>query len=124
LTPSNGAGPGSQAQRTIDVSQQTGGSDVLVGAGDIADCGRTQDNATANLLDGIAGTVFTAGDNAYPNGTSTDFNNLLRPDLGTPEGPHQAGHREPRVRQLEQRGRLLRVLRVGGWERRSGLLQL
>ena len=82
LTPSNGAGPGSQAQRTIDVSQQTGGSDVLVGAGDIADCGRTQDNATANLLDGIAGTVFTAGDNAYPNGTSTDFNNCYDPTWG------------------------------------------
>ena len=82
LTPSNGAGTGSQAQRTITVSQQTGGSNVLVGAGDIADCGRTQDDATADLLDGISGTVFTAGDNAYPNGTSTDYNNCYDPTWG------------------------------------------
>jgi hypothetical protein len=61
-----GPGPARRRNETIDVSQQTGGSDVLVGAGDIADCGRTQDNATANLLDGIAGTVFTAGDKRLP----------------------------------------------------------
>src|SRR5207248_6170266 len=35
---------------------------VLVGAGDIADCNA---EPTATLLDNIAGTVFTAGDNAY-----------------------------------------------------------
>jgi hypothetical protein len=46
---------------------------VLVGAGDIADCGLDDDAATASLLDGIDGTVFTAGDNAYPNGTPEQF---------------------------------------------------
>ena len=46
---------------------------VLVGAGDIADCGLDDDAATASLLDGIDGTVFTAGDNAYPDGTSEQF---------------------------------------------------
>ncbi len=46
---------------------------VLVGAGDIADCGRTQDEATAAVIDGIAGTIFTTGDNVYPNGTPTEF---------------------------------------------------
>jgi hypothetical protein len=51
----------------------SGGSVVLVGAGDIADCGSTGDEATAALLDGIPGTVFTAGDNAYPDGSITDF---------------------------------------------------
>jgi hypothetical protein len=45
---------------------------VLVGAGDIASCGSSGDEATASLLDGISGTVFTAGDNAYPNGSATD----------------------------------------------------
>jgi len=49
------------------------GSVVLVGAGDIADCGSTGDEATAALLDSIPGTVFTAGDNAYPDGSITDF---------------------------------------------------
>lgn len=40
-------------------------STVLVGAGDIAGCAWLGDEATANLLDTIPGTVFTAGDNVY-----------------------------------------------------------
>jgi acid phosphatase type 7 len=54
---------------------------VLVGAGDIATSG-SADSATANLLDGIAGTVFTAGDNAYPDGTASNFNNYYHPTWG------------------------------------------
>ena len=45
----------------------------LVGAGDIADCDRRRGEATAKLLDGIAGTIFTAGDHAYPSGTTREF---------------------------------------------------
>jgi hypothetical protein len=41
------------------------GSAVMVGAGDIAKCLSDADNATAELLDDIPGTVFTAGDNVY-----------------------------------------------------------
>src|SRR4026207_1336884 len=48
---------------------------VFVGAGDIADCSRTQDDSTAQLLDAIAGTIFTLGDNVYQSGTLTEFNN-------------------------------------------------
>ena len=55
---------------------------TLVGAGDIADCGATGDEATANLLDNISGTVFTAGDNAYPDGSTTDFTNCYDPSWG------------------------------------------
>jgi len=55
---------------------------VLVGAGDIADCLSIGDEATANLLDGIAGTVFTAGDNAYPNGASSDYSSCYAPNWG------------------------------------------
>src|SRR5207244_1980714 len=44
------------------------GPPVLVGAGDIASCTSTNDQATAALLDTIPGIVFTAGDNAYQNG--------------------------------------------------------
>jgi hypothetical protein len=51
------------------------GSPVLVGAGDIAECGSTGDDATAAVLDGIEGTVFTLGDNAYQSGTATEFAN-------------------------------------------------
>lgn len=55
---------------------------VLVGAGDIAACDNSGDEATANLLDGIDGTVFTTGDNAYPNGTASEFANCYDPSWG------------------------------------------
>jgi acid phosphatase type 7 len=47
---------------------------VLVGAGDIADCrDLTGAEATAKLLEQISGTVFAAGDLAYPDGTKENF---------------------------------------------------
>ena len=42
---------------------------VLVGSGDIGTCQSTNDEATALLLDSLAGTVFTAGDNDYSDAT-------------------------------------------------------
>lgn len=58
------------------------GDPVLVGAGDIGLCGSSKPNAVATLLDGIAGTVFAAGDIAYPNGSATDFKNCYDPNWG------------------------------------------
>ncbi|MGH7671419.1 MAG: metallophosphoesterase family protein [Gemmatimonadales bacterium] len=55
---------------------------VLVGAGDIASCGHDHDEATARLLDSIPGVVFTAGDNAYPNGRVGDFTRCYAPTWG------------------------------------------
>jgi hypothetical protein len=56
---------------------------VLVGAGDIAECGPgTGADATARLLDRIEGIVFTAGDNAYPSGTAEDFRRCYEPSWG------------------------------------------
>jgi hypothetical protein len=55
---------------------------TLVGAGDIASCSSTGDEATASLLDGIAGTVFTAGDNVYDSGTATEYANCYNPTWG------------------------------------------
>src|SRR5918995_1127737 len=52
---------------------QASGDPVLVGAGDIASCKSTGDEATASLLEGIEGTVATFGDHAYPKGTVADF---------------------------------------------------
>jgi len=47
---------------------------ILVGAGDIADCkDLTGAEATAKLLDKILGTVFAAGDLAYPDGSKENF---------------------------------------------------
>jgi hypothetical protein len=57
------------------------GDPVLVGAGDISNSG-SGDTATANLLDGIQGTVFTAGDNVYDSGTATEFNTYYEPTWG------------------------------------------
>jgi Calcineurin-like phosphoesterase len=55
---------------------------VLVGAGDIASCSYTTDTATARLLDSISGTVFTTGDNVYPNGTYTQYMDCYHPTWG------------------------------------------
>jgi acid phosphatase type 7 len=64
------------------------GSDpVLAGAGDIAACGSSGDESTAVLLDGIVAAnanviVFTAGDNAYENGTGTEYANCYGSSWG------------------------------------------
>ena len=55
---------------------------LLAGAGDIARCGVTGDEQTADLLDGIEGTVFAAGDNVYPVGSSRDFAECYEPSWG------------------------------------------
>ncbi len=57
-------------------------SNVLVGAGDIANCAEPGATATANLLDAIPGTVFTAGDNVYPHGRMSDFRDCYVPTWG------------------------------------------
>jgi hypothetical protein len=49
---------------------------VLVGAADIANCANEDGRfaqETGTLLDKIAGTVFVAGDAAYPHGSAEDF---------------------------------------------------
>jgi Calcineurin-like phosphoesterase len=58
------------------------GDPVLVGAGDIADCALDRGAATAALLDTIPGTVFTAGDNAYPHGTPEEYRDCYDPTWG------------------------------------------
>lgn len=55
---------------------------VLVGAGDIATCGERGDEITANMLDRIAGTVYTLGDNAYESGTLSEYRNCYGPSWG------------------------------------------
>lgn len=55
---------------------------VLVGAGDIASCASHDDEATADLLEAIPGTVFTLGDNVYDNGTAKEFADCYGPSWG------------------------------------------
>jgi hypothetical protein len=57
---------------------------VLVGAGDIADCSSDGDEATAELLGVLDGTVFTLGDNVYENGTPDEFERCYGPSWGRP----------------------------------------
>jgi len=69
------------AEVTVTARPQ-GRGEVLVGAGDIADCGSSGAEATAALLDAIPGTVFTAGDNAYSSGTASEYANCYDPTWG------------------------------------------
>src|SRR5713226_8712836 len=56
---------------------------VLVGAGDIASCDDLAGaEATAKLIDKIPGTVFAAGDLAYPDGSAEQFANCYGPTWG------------------------------------------
>jgi len=63
---------------------------VLVGAGDIADCNSSHSGGgplstaqlTANLLDGISGTVFAVGDLVYPDATGGEFTKCYDPTWG------------------------------------------
>ena len=55
---------------------------VLVGAGDIAVCGSVATAQTAALLDRIDGTVFTAGDNAYFQGSAANYRDCYEPTWG------------------------------------------
>jgi acid phosphatase type 7 len=58
-------------------------SEIFVGAGDIAGCTeRFHDEATADLLDTIEGTIFALGDNVQGSGTPEDFANCYEPSWG------------------------------------------
>jgi hypothetical protein len=55
---------------------------VLIGAGDIADCSLPGARQTSDLLVEQPGLVFTAGDNAYPDGSSANFDDCYAPTWG------------------------------------------
>jgi hypothetical protein len=84
LTPSQTSTPTftPTATQTSTLTPTPHDDPVLVGAGDIAHCGSDGDEATASLLDNIPGTVFTTGDNAYPNGSAEEFANCYDPSWG------------------------------------------
>ena len=61
---------------------------VMVGAGDIAGCTSGGDEITAKLVVGVleqypGASVFTLGDNVYPNGTSGEFTDCYNPSWGS-----------------------------------------
>jgi len=58
---------------SAQISSDENKGEVFVGAGDIAGCWFNAAERTAQLLDTIPGTVFTAGDNVYDSGTAREF---------------------------------------------------
>jgi PKD repeat protein len=58
------------------------GTEIFVGAGDVASCAVETDEATAAILDTLSGTVYTTGDNAYESGTTEEFANCYDPTWG------------------------------------------
>lgn len=64
---------------------------TLVGAGDIASCGNPGDEATAELLDRVDGTVFTLGDNVYDSGTAREFARCYDPTWGRHKRANASG---------------------------------
>ena len=56
--------------------------EIFLGAGDISTCSNNNDEATAQILDTIPGTVFALGDNVYEDGTTSEFNNCYDPTWG------------------------------------------
>ncbi len=59
-----------------------GSGEILLAAGDIASCSSSGDEATANLLDGLPGTILVLGDLAYNDGTAAEFANCYQPSWG------------------------------------------
>jgi len=49
------------------------GGVVLIAAGDIAQCDNPNDESTAAVVKGVAGTVTVLGDNAYESGSARDY---------------------------------------------------
>ena len=69
-------------RQLVDPSHESTQNAVFVGSGDIGWCGSAGPEATARLLDQFAGPVFTTGDNAYPSGSLSDFENCYAPSWG------------------------------------------
>jgi hypothetical protein len=59
-----------------------GSAAILVGAGDIGKCSTNGAAITGALLDGIQGTVFAVGDNAYDSGTAAEYASCYEPFWG------------------------------------------
>jgi hypothetical protein len=76
-------GCASENARSADVpSTRGGGKSIVVAAGDIASCASSGDEATADLLATIDGTVVTLGDNAYEQGSAENYRECYDPTWG------------------------------------------
>jgi acid phosphatase type 7 len=63
-------------------TEPTPSAEEVVAAGDIASCRTEGDEATAQLVEGIEGTVLALGDEAYPRGSIANFEECYEPSWG------------------------------------------
>jgi hypothetical protein len=89
IFPSGDASDGDKPKLSATPVGTTGPNDpVLVGAGDISSCAQENDTLTADLLDKVVASatgeavVFTAGDNAYENGSIEEYQQCYEPTWG------------------------------------------
>lgn len=73
---------GDNAPKLLVTTEAFSTDPVLVGAGDISSCFSEGDEETAKLLDVISGTVFSAGDAVYPDGSAEFFTSCFAPSWG------------------------------------------
>jgi hypothetical protein len=67
---------------TLPPPPTLGSAATLIAAGDIAHCSYNGDEQTAALLDAMPGTVITLGDNAYQDGTLSEYQSCYEPSWG------------------------------------------
>jgi uncharacterized protein YjdB/PKD repeat protein len=79
VTDAGGAAGNDQLSVTVN---PVAAAQVIVAAGNIANCGHLRDDSTAALIDNIPGTVIVLGDNAFPNGSLSTYNNCYGPSWG------------------------------------------
>lgn len=75
-----GCGLGNDRSKANSSAQITGKPVVV--AGDIASCASSGDEATADLLSTVGGTVIALGDNAYEEGSTRDYRECYDPTWG------------------------------------------
>jgi hypothetical protein len=76
-------------------------TEVLIGAGDIGECGSPGAAATARLIQGTLGEVFLAGDLAYFQGSAAQFAQCFDPHWG---GARERWHPVPGNHEYESAG--------------------
>jgi Calcineurin-like phosphoesterase len=85
-TPPTAPGPTQPIPDPIPIPVVIAPTEIFVGAGDIGWCGSPGVALTGRLLDGIGGTVFAAGDNAYMSGTAQQYRDCYDPGWGRHKG--------------------------------------
>jgi hypothetical protein len=76
------AGPYLGTEGALSGAAAPGDSVIVLAAGDIADCRTPGDEQTAALLDTVPGMILALGDNAYVNGTESDYRDCYAPTWG------------------------------------------